>query len=99
VHHIVGTCGKDTAACNVFTDCRYVPQLQRHSPTKLYDGAEMAIFGEFLRPVFSAFQTFILNSHQGHTICGSTADIQSATAEIRRKKERRRSRKKEETTR
>jgi len=27
-----------------FPDCRYMPQLQRHSPTKLYDGAEMAIF-------------------------------------------------------
>jgi len=31
-----------------------VPQLQRYSPTKLFDGAEMAIFGDFLRPVFTA---------------------------------------------
>jgi len=51
----------------------------------------MAIFGEFLHPVFSAsrvstFQTCILNSHKGHAMCGSMADIQSATAEIRRGK-------------
>ena len=39
-----------------FSDCRYVPQLRRYSPTKLCDGAKMAmaIFGDFLRPVFSA---------------------------------------------
>jgi len=34
-----------------FSDCGYVPWLQRYSPTKLYDGAQMAIF---LRPAFSA---------------------------------------------
>jgi len=34
-----------------FSDCRYMPQLRRYSPTKLSDGARMAIF---LRPVFSA---------------------------------------------
>ena len=34
-----------------FYDCRYMPQLRRYSPTKLCDGAKMAIF---LRPVFSA---------------------------------------------
>ena len=34
-----------------FSDCRHIPQLRRHSPTKLFDGAEMAIF---LRFVFSA---------------------------------------------
>ena len=28
-----------------FSDCRYVPQLR--SPTRLCDGAEMAIFGDF----------------------------------------------------
>jgi len=28
--------------------------LRRYSPTKLCDGAHMAIFGDFLRPVFSA---------------------------------------------
>ena len=30
-----------------FSDCRYVPQLQRYGPTKLCDGAQMAIFGDF----------------------------------------------------
>ena len=29
------------------SDCRYMPQLQRYSPTKLWDGAQMAIFGDF----------------------------------------------------
>ena len=37
-----------------FSDCRYMPQLRKCSPTKLCDGAQMAIFGDFLRPVFSA---------------------------------------------
>jgi len=45
VHHIMRTCG------GVFSYCRYMPQLQRYSPTKLCDGAKMAIF---LRPAFSA---------------------------------------------
>ena len=39
---------------NFFSDCRYVPWLRSYSPTKLCDGAQMAIFGDFLRPVFSA---------------------------------------------
>ena len=30
-----------------FSDCRYMPQLLRYSPTKLCDGAKMAIFGDF----------------------------------------------------
>ena len=30
-----------------FSDCRYMPYLQRYSPTKLCDGAQMAIFGDF----------------------------------------------------
>jgi len=37
-----------------FCDCRYVSFVRRYSPTKLCDSAEMAIFGDFLRPVFSA---------------------------------------------
>jgi len=32
-----------------FSDCRYMPHLRRHSPTKLCDGAQMAIFGVFWR--------------------------------------------------
>jgi len=48
-----------------FSDCRYVPQLQRYSPTKLCDGAQMAIFCilYFQRATCSTFQTCILNSH------------------------------------
>ena len=37
-----------------FSDCRYMPYLRRYSPTKLCDGAEMAILATFLRPVFAA---------------------------------------------
>ena len=45
----------------------------------------------FQRAACSRFQTCILNSHKGHTMCGSMADIQSAAAEIRRgKKEEKR---------
>jgi len=32
-----------------FSDCRYMPYLRRYSPTKLWDGAQMAIFCDFLR--------------------------------------------------
>ena len=38
----------------------------------------------FQRAACRIFQTCILNSHQGHTMCGSMLDIQSAAAEIRR---------------
>ena len=37
-----------------FSDCRYISYLRRYSPTKLCDGAQMAIFGTFLHPVFAA---------------------------------------------
>jgi len=37
-----------------FSDCRYMPYVRRYSPTNLCDGAQMAIFGDFLRPVFAA---------------------------------------------
>ena len=36
-----------------FSDCRYVPYLRRYSPTKLCDGAQMEIFGDFASCVFS----------------------------------------------
>jgi len=39
---------------NNFSDCRYMPSFRRYSPTKLCDGAQMGIFGDFLRPVLSA---------------------------------------------
>jgi len=56
-------------------------------------------FGDFLRPVFSASRMqhvsdLHLNLHQGHTMCGSMVDMQSATAEIRRRKKERRKKKK-----
>jgi len=81
-----------------FYHCRYMAQLRRHSPTKLCDGAQMAIFGDFLHPVFSASRKqYVSDLHSKfalrHTMCGSMVDIQSATDEIRRgkktKKERR----------
>jgi len=40
----------------------------------------------FQRAACSTFQTCILNSHEGHTMCRSMVDIQSAAAEIRRGK-------------
>ena len=48
-----------------FSDCRYVPYLLRYSTTKLYDGAQMAIFCVlyFQRAACSMFQACILNSH------------------------------------
>jgi len=44
----------------------------------------------FQQAACSKFQTCVLNSHSGHTMCGSMADIQCVTAEIRRGKEKRR---------
>jgi len=48
-----------------FSDCRYMPQWRRYGPTKLCDGAEMAIFCVLYlqRAACSTFQTCILNSH------------------------------------
>jgi len=70
-----------------------VPYLGRYSPTKLCDGAQIAIFGDFLHPVFSASHVqhvsdlhskFALGPHHVSTI----VDIQSPTAEIRRGKKK-----------
>jgi len=52
----------------------------------------------FQRAACSTFQTCILYSHYGHTMCGSMVDIQSGAAEIRRGKKRRKKKKKVETT-
>ena len=81
-----------------FSDCRYMPQLRRYGPTKLCDGAKMAIFCVlyFQRAVCDTFQTCILNLHQGHTMCQSMVNIQSPTAEIRRGKKRRKKKKQDE---
>jgi len=67
-------------------------QLRRYSTTKLCDGAQMANFWRFFcvlyfqRAACSTFQTCILNSHYGHTMCGSMVHIQFPTAENRRGK-------------
>jgi len=37
-----------------FSDCRYVPSLRRYSLTKLCDGAQMAIFGDFFASCISS---------------------------------------------
>ena len=64
-----------------FSDCRYMPQFRRSSPTKLCDGAKMAIF---LCPVFPVSRLqhisdlhskFALGPHHmwkygRHPICG-----------------------------
>ena len=55
--------------------------------------AQMAIFGEILRPVFSASRVqhvsdLHLKFALGHTMCGSMVYIQSAAAEIRRGKKK-----------
>jgi len=57
--------GKYRCLTSFFSDCRYVPQLRRYYPTKLCDGAQMAIFCVlyFQRAAGSTFQTYILNSH------------------------------------
>ena len=48
---------------NIFSNCRYMPQLRRYGRTNLCDGAEMAIFCVLYlqRAACSAFQTCILN--------------------------------------
>jgi len=51
----------------------------------------MAIFGDFLRPVFTASRVQQVSDLH---LCGNIADIQSAAAEIRRGKKKRK--KKEE---
>jgi len=60
-------------------------------PDKIVQWSRMANFPSFCvlyfhRAACSTFQTCILNSHLGHTMCRSMVDIHSATAEIRRGK-------------
>ena len=72
-------------------DCRYVPQLRRHSPTKLCDGAKMATFCVlYLQHISHMHSKFALKPHH---VWKYGIDIQSPTAEVRRGKK---SRKKEE---
>ena len=80
-----------------FSDCQYVPLLRIYSPTMLCDGAQMAIFASFLRPVFPASRVqHISDLHskfalRPHHVWKYGIDIQSAAAENRRgiKKDRR----------
>jgi len=70
-----------------------MPYLRRYSPTKLCDGAQMVIFGDFLGPAFAASRMqHISDLHskfaQGHTMCRSMVNIQSPAAEIRRGKKK-----------
>ena len=44
---------EDILLLKFFSDCWYVPYLQRYSPTKLCDGAQMAIFGDFFASCIS----------------------------------------------
>ena len=75
-----------------FPTFNMLPQMQRYGATQLCDGAQTTNFWEifcvlhFQQAACSTFQTCILNSHQGHTMCGSMADIQSAMVENRRGK-------------
>ena len=79
-----------------FSDCRYVlscEDIARQS-------CAMVPKWRFLVSCFqwaacSTFQTCILNSHYGHTMCGSMVDIQSAAGEIRRGKKEERKKKKD----
>jgi len=65
--------------------------LRRYSPTNLFDGAQMAIFGDFLRPEFSASPVsdlhlkFALRPHHVQT---SNLRRLRLGEEKRRKKER-----------
>ena len=70
-----------------------MPSLRRFSPTNLYDGAQMAIFGDFFASRFSASRAqqvsdlhskFPLRPHH----VWKCVDIQSPTAEIRRGKKK-----------
>jgi len=65
VHHIVRMCRGGMLLNKCFSNYRCMPSLRRYGPTKLGDGAEMAMFCvQYLqRAECSAFQTCILNSH------------------------------------
>ena len=73
-----------------------MPWLRRYSRTKSCEGAQMAIFRRFLRPVFAASRVqHISDMHskfalRPHHVWKYMVDIQSATAEIRRGKKKER---------
>jgi len=75
---------------NFFSVCRYMPLLRRYIPTKLCNGAQMAIFIDFVRPVFPASRVqhvsdlhpkFALMPHHvckygRHPRCGPSANLE-----------------------
>jgi len=79
-----------------------VPQLGGYGPTKLCDGAQMAIFGEFLGSAFPASRVqHILDLHSkfalgSHHVSKYIIHIHSATAEINRGKKKIEDRKKQQ---
>jgi len=89
---------------------RFQPLMKRSSSpycddslSNLCGGVQIAIFWRnfcllyFQRAACSIIQSWMINSHYGHIMCGSMVDIQSPTAESRRgKKERKEERKKEQ---
>ena len=70
--------------------CLSCEDIARQSCAMVPDGDFWRLFCVlcFQRASCSRFQTCVLNSHYGHTMCGSMADIQSAAAEIRRGKKK-----------
>jgi len=74
--------GRYCCLTSFFSDCRYVPQLRRYSPTKMCDGAHV---WQFFGPTFPAscvqhvsdlHSKFALGTHH----VWSMVDIQSVTA-------------------
>jgi len=72
-----------TTSFLIVDTCRSCKDIARQSCAML---PRWQLFDDFLLPAFAASRTCILNLHQGHTMCGNMVDIQSATAEIRRRK-------------
>jgi len=72
---------------NTWLSCE---DMARQSCAMVCRGEFLAIFCilHFQRATCSMLQTCILNSHEGHTMCGSMVDMQSATAENRRGKKK-----------
>jgi len=64
-----------------------VAKIQPEKVVRLCADGEFYVL-YFQRVPRSIFQTCILNSHEGHTMCGSMTDIQYAMAENRQGKKR-----------
>jgi len=86
-----------------FPDCRYMFSCEDMARQSCAMVPRWRIFGDFLRPVFSASRVqHVSDLHRKFaTTCASTVDIQSVTSESRRGKKRKKKKKKkieEETT-